>query len=244
MGDPEWISDFDETLSLSRQAGDPMVHAVSLLYKYAVGLPNGCLMADDADLRKTGEALALAERYGDDFAVTSAKFARGLVLAHIRGPQCAEALDLLAYAAEAARREIFTMWILPIIDFEVAKKKACTGDLDGAIEMARALVDAEFAVGQLISRAPAVSLLVDFLIDRATEDDLREAQAAVDRLSADPTEPGVVINEMALLRGRAQLARAHGDTDTFQRIVRECREKATAYGFEGHLAMADAMTAD
>jgi adenylate cyclase len=78
-------------------------------------------------------------------------------------------------------------------------------------------------------------------VKRATPADLRHAQTAVDRLSADPTEPGVVLNEIALLRGRAQLARAHGDANAFERIVREYRGKATAYGFEGHLAMANVM---
>jgi adenylate cyclase len=84
-------------------------------------------------------------------------------------------------------------------------------------------------------------LLVDLMLERATAADLGEAQDAVDRLAADPTEPGVVLNEMALLCGRALLAKAHGDADAFQRIVREYREKAAAYGFQGHLAMADAI---
>ena len=75
-----------------------------MLYRYGTGLPNGCLVADDDDLRKTDEALLVAERAGDDFAVTSAKFARGLVLAYRRGPRCAEALDLLGIAADAARQ--------------------------------------------------------------------------------------------------------------------------------------------
>jgi adenylate cyclase len=215
---------------------------VGLLYRYGIGLPTGCLVADDHDVEMTGEALLLAERSGDDFALNSARFARGLVLAHQLGPQCAEALDLLAFAGDAARREIFTMWILPIIDFETAKEKARTGDLDGAIALARALVDAEFASGQLSSRAAAVTLLVEMLLERATAADMREAQAVIDRLAADPTEPGVVLNEIALLRGRALLAKAHGDADAFQRIVREYRDRVTAYGFEGHLAMADVMT--
>jgi hypothetical protein len=33
----------------------------------------------------------------------------------------------------------------------------------------------------------------------------------------------------------------HGDANAFERIVREYREKATAYGFEGHLAIANVM---
>jgi adenylate cyclase len=198
-------------------------------------------VAKDDDVAMTGEALLLAERSGDDFALNSAKFARGLVLAHQRGPRCAEGLNLLAIAGDAARREVFTMWTLPIIDFEMAKEKARTGDLDGAIELARALVDAEFASGQLISRAAAVTLLVDLMLERATAADMREAQAVIDRLAADPTEPGVVLNEIALLRGRALLAKAHGDTDAFQRIVTEYRDNAISYGFAGHLAMADTL---
>ena len=214
---------------------------MGLLYRYGVGLPNGCLVADDDDLAVTAEALLLAERSGDDFALNSAKFARGLVLAHHRGPQRVEALDLLAIAADAARREIFTMWILPIIDFEIAKEKAHTGDLDGAIELARRLVDAEFASGQLISRAAAVTLLVDFLLERATAADPGEAQTAW--IDWRPTRPN---RESSSTRSQCSVGvpnlRRRTATRAFQRIVSEYRDKATAYGFEGHLAMADAMT--
>jgi adenylate cyclase len=184
------------------------MQAISLFYRFGIGLPNGCLVVNDDDLAMTGDALLLAERSGDDFAVNSARLARGLVLAHHRGPRCAEGLNLLAIAGDAARREVFTMWTLPIIDFEIAKEKARTGDL---------------------------------MLERAMAADMREAQAVIDRLAADPTEPGVVLNEIALLRGRALLAKAHGDTDAFQRIVTEYRDNAISYGFAGHLAMADTL---
>ncbi|MDT5161081.1 MAG: adenylate cyclase, partial [Mycobacterium sp.] len=236
QGDPGWESDFDEAVSIGRRLADPTTYAVGLLYRYGIGLPNGCLAVDADDLAMTAEALLLAERSGDDFALNSARFARGLVLAHHRGPQCAEAVDLMEIAGDAARREIFTMWVLPIIGLETAKEKAHTGDLDDAIALARALVDAEFASGQLSGKGPAVTLLVELLLQRAAEADASEAQAAVDRLAALETEPGVVLIEVALLRVRALLAKAHGDADAFQRIVREYRERATAYGFEGHLA--------
>jgi adenylate cyclase len=239
LGIPDWYSDFDEAVSISRRLSDPTMQAISLFYRYGVGLPNGCLVVNDDDLAVTADTLLLVERSGDDFALNSARFARGLVLAHQRGPRCAEGLDLLAIAGDAARREVFTMWTLPIIHFETAKEKARAGHLDGAIDLARTLVDAEFASGQLISRAAAVTLLVDLMLERATAADLGEAQDAVDRLAADPTEPGVVLNEMALLRGRALLAKAHGDADAFRRIVSEYREKAAAYGFQGHMATAD-----
>ena len=38
-----------------------------------------------------------------------------------------------------------------------------------------------------------------------------DAQAAINRLAAVPTHPGFVLHEIALLRLRALLARAHGD---------------------------------
>ena len=54
----------------------------------------------------------------------------------------------------------------------------------------RTLVDTEFASGQLISRAAAVTLLVDFLLERATAADLQEAQAADRSTGGRPDRTG------------------------------------------------------
>jgi hypothetical protein len=50
----------------------------------------------------------------------------------------------------------------------------------------------------------------------------------------DPTEPKVVLSEIALLRTHALILMPRGDVDATPRVVRECRETACAYGFEGH----------
>ena len=56
-----------------------------------------------------------------------------------------------------------------------------------------------------------------------------------------PADEGLVIREIWLLRSRALLARAHG-ADT---AYRDCRDRyramAKQFGFEGHLAWAEAM---
>jgi adenylate cyclase len=60
-------------------------------------------------------------------------------------------------------------------------------------------------------------------------------------LTAAPTDPGFVLHELPLLRLRALLARAHGD-ETGYRDSRDCyRKMATSLGFQGHIAMAEAM---
>jgi adenylate cyclase len=45
-----------------------------------------------------------------------------------------------------------------------------------------------------------------------------------------------------LLRLRALLARAHGDDSGYQEFADRYRKLATSLGFEGHMAIANAMT--
>jgi hypothetical protein len=64
---------------------------------------------------------------------------------------------------------------------------------------------------------------------------------AIERLAAAPTDEGLVLRDIWLLRLRALLARAHGD-DTAYRDYREpYRAMATSLGFEGHMKWAEAM---
>ena len=57
-----------------------------------------------------------------------------------------------------------------------------------------------------------------------------------------PIEPGVVLYEIALLRLRALLARASGDEHEYRQYRDRYRTMANEIGFEGHIAMAEAMT--
>jgi hypothetical protein len=67
---------------------------------------------------------------------------------------------------------------------------------------------------------------------------------AVQQLAAAalPTNPGFALHELPLQRFRALLARARGDEIAYRDFVDRYRADAATVGFEGHLAMANAMT--
>lgn len=64
---------------------------------------------------------------------------------------------------------------------------------------------------------------------------------AIDRLAAVPTDPGFVLFEVPLLRLRALLARAHHDAEAYKQFRDRYRDRAKTVGFEGHIALAEAM---
>jgi hypothetical protein len=121
---------------------------------------------------------------------------------------------------------------LAIVDPEIARERARNGDLDGAIELARAAIDDMFDRGAMFLRGVATTILVEALLDRGADGDLREAQAAIDRLTAVPTEPGFVLHAIPLLRLQALVARAQGSEVAYRDLMARYRVKALAAGFE------------
>jgi len=138
-------------------------------------------------------------------------------------------------------REKLTVTLRRLTDLEFARAKLRSGELDGAIALARQVLDEQFATEETIFRGPATAVLGEALLHRGTESDIEEAQKAVDRLAGVPTEPGFVLHELPLLRLRALLARNSGDMLGYQQFLARFREKALAADFEGYLAQADAM---
>ena len=67
---------------------------------------------------------------------------------------------------ERAANNLFTMTNLPIADVHIAREKARTGDIGGAIELARTVVDDLFHSGGCIWTALATSVLVEALLQR------------------------------------------------------------------------------
>jgi hypothetical protein len=106
----------------------------------------------------------------------------------------------------------------------------------------RAAVDHLARQGQLLAWGiPATGVLVETLLDRGTDSDVAEAEAAIDRLAAAPADEGLVIREIWLLRLRALLARAHGDEARYREFRDRYRDMAKTLGFEGHIAWAEEM---
>ena len=133
------------------------------------------------------------------------------------------------------------MVMVPVVDIHIAQQKARSGDLDGAIGLARAVVDDLFDSGGAIWSVLATTVLVEALLRRGADGDPQDAHAAIDTLAAVPTDPGFVLHEIPLLRLRALLARARGDEADYREFRDRYRAKATRCGFEGHMALAEAM---
>ena len=166
---------------------------------------------------------------------------RGLFLVSQGGPQRTAGFALLAQYREAHLRHGYAKTVARTVDTEIAKEKARTGDVDGAIELARAVVDYTFDAGDMISVGEATRVLAEALLQRGTAADLTEAQTAIDRLAAEPTDPGFVLFEVPLLRLRALLAQARGDAATYAQFRDSYRDTAKRLGFEGHIALAETM---
>jgi adenylate cyclase len=200
------------------------------------------MRVDAAVLRETAEMLQIAERSGEDFTLTMARMARGVALVHHDDTGRQEGLDLLARVRDAVLREQFSGNMVPIVDLQYAKEKIRTGDLADAIELSRAVVEQEYDSGEIEFRGAAVTVLVESLLARGTAADLQEAQAAIDRLAAVPTEPGFMVYEVALLGLRALLARARGEAAGYREFAERYRQMATSLGYEGHTATAATLT--
>ncbi|MGO9157104.1 adenylate/guanylate cyclase domain-containing protein [Mycobacterium sp.] len=240
LGIEGWHSDADEAVVLGAGV-DRKSYVSAVMYKYVVAVPVGALSADAVALRETAEALRIAEQVGDDHTVALAQLVRGVVLVHHGGTYRHEGFSVLTRARDIALQKGFTLNALAVVDPEIARERARTGDLDGAIELSRAAIDDMFERGAMFLRGFATTVLVESLLARGTEGDVEEAHAAIERLAAVPTDPGFVLHELPLLRMRALSAAAHGDGAGYRDYRDRYRAMARTLGFEGHTAMAEAM---
>jgi adenylate cyclase len=241
LGIPGWKDDFHQAVAMAR-AVDATTLAGLMWFTYVIAIPNGALLPDATTLRDTAELLVMAEQSGDDFALDVARTARGVTLVHQGGPEREAGFDLLAQARQAAIQERFVKLAVPIVDIHLAQERARLADLDDAIGLSRAVVDELFNSGGSVWSALAASVLVESLLRRGGDKDVLDAQDAIDRLAAVPTDPGFVLHEIWLVRLRALLARAHGDDTAYTDFRDSYRDMAKTLGFDGHIAWAEAMT--
>jgi adenylate cyclase len=231
LGMNGWRADGDTAVAVAAPY-DSTSRVAAVMWKYLLAIPIGALPVNAVVLRETADALEIAEQFGDNFTLALARLARGLALVHTDGPDRSEGFDLLAQVREAGLSERFTIVAPLLVDPMLAREAARTGDLDGAIERMRAVVDDSFAVGQMPFRGLAVTVLVESLIERRSDGDLQEAEEAVDRLAAVETEPGYLPVKASLLQLRAKLARIRGDANACQ-YFSDCYDEAvTSCGFE------------
>ena len=241
LGRPGWRDDYDRALAMARSA-DPMSHARVITFTYGFAMAGGVPLADDAALRDIEGALGIIERSSVDIAVGLARFTLGLALVHRDSSAERErGLEVLGQVRDMCHNGRFYVFMLPVIDVWAARGRARCGDRDGALSQMRAATNDLFHAGQHSYGIPATGFLVETLLERGTQGDVAEAEAAIDRLAAAPADEGLVIREIWLLRLRALLARAHGDAAAYTHFRDRYRDMARSLGFEGHIAWAEAM---
>ena len=241
LGIAGWKDDFDQAITARALLTDPGSLAGVLWFTYVPAVPYGVLVPDATALRDTAEILSIAEQSGDDLVLDLARTIHGLALAYQEGPARNRGFELLAKMRERCANNRFALTNLPLIDVHIAREKARTGDLGGAIDLARAVADELFNSGGCIWTALATTVLVEALLQRGGDGDFDEAESAIDKLAAVPTDPGIVVHEISLLRLRALLAQARGDEGAYRDYRDRYRAMATSLGFEGRMKWAEAM---
>jgi class 3 adenylate cyclase len=242
LGRPGWRDDLEQALAMARSA-DPLSYTTVVTYVYSGGIPGGVLVADDRAVRESEDALRIAERSGDDFALVSARMTLGLALVH-RQPAAERdrGQNLLAEV-----REMYLRWQLHLCDLStvnvyLARERFRCGDRDEAIQLMRTAADDLFREGRLLGWGMTTTgVLVKALLERGTDADRAEAEAAIARLAAAPTDDGVAARDIWLLRLRALLARAHGNEAGYRDYRDRYRAMARSLGFEGHMKWAETM---
>jgi class 3 adenylate cyclase len=242
LGLPGWRDDLRHGLAMARSA-DALAYATAVTYVYGAGIPSGVLRPDDSAVGEIEDALRIAERSGDDVALTVTRRTLGVALVH--RPTAAErdrGQQLLAEVSEVFLRRQYLLGDVPLVNVYVARERARRGDRDDAIVLMRDAVDHLLREGRLLSwGVPATGVLVETLLDRGTDGDVAEAEAAIDRLATSSTDDGLALREVWLLRLRALLAKARGDESVYCDYRDRYRAMAKSLGFEGHMKWAEAM---
>jgi class 3 adenylate cyclase len=242
LGRPGWLDDLRQGLAMARTA-DPMVYATVVTYAHGLGILFGVATPGDRTVDELEDALRIAELSSDDLAFAWAGLTMGAALVHRETPaERDRGHKLLTASSEVLRRRGQNLGDLPVADVYAARELARRGDHDDAIPLIRTVVDHLFRKGQqLFWGIPVTGVLVETQLDRGTDGDLTEAEAAIERLAAAPTDDGLAVRDIWLLRLRALLARARGDAADYAHFRDRYRDMARSLGFEGHIAWAEAM---
>jgi hypothetical protein len=194
-------------------------------------------------VREIEDALRIAERSSDDLGVALTRMVLGFALVHRHTDAEHESRQqLLTEVSDVFVRRGYLLCDVPLVNVYLARERARRGERDEAIPLIRASADHLFREGRLLLWGiPATGVLVETLLDRGADDDVAEAEAAIERFARAPADEGLVIRDIWLLRLRALLARAHGDDACYREYRDRYRDMARTLGFEGHIAWAEAM---
>ena len=240
LGRPGWRQDLHDAVAMARHS-TPATLASVVAWTYGFAMQYGVLRADDSAVRAIEEAVQTAEGSSNVVALSLAEYTLGIaLLSRDAAADRHRGLELMMQARDIWLRER-AVFMVPVADLWAARERARRGDRDAAIPVMRQAVDELHQAGRLGYGVWGTGVLVETLLERGAEGDLAEAQEAIDWLANLPADHGSAMREITLLRLRALLARARGDDVAYRDLVGRYRAMAESLGFEGHIAMAEAM---
>ena len=157
LGRRGWRDDLDEAVTLARSVGGPTTRPFVELYRYAAAMQNGAVLPDAHDVTQAAGTLEIARRSANNTAVAYALLNRATTLIHNDSEDTAAGLEFLARAREMIVNEQLIVTLRRMSDIEVARERARSGDLDGAIELATTVLGEQFDTGEMIFRGPATT---------------------------------------------------------------------------------------
>jgi adenylate cyclase len=207
LGRDGWLADMEVGRDLAAPF-DVQSRCNAALYKFVLATSYRLVVPDADDLTYTAGLLEQGEETGDSTPIALARLIRGITLLH-HSPNHHEAgIGLLANAYDDLAR--LSGGLRRFADIEIARHRTLIGDLDGAILLAQATLDEQFATGEMISRGSATTVLVEALLLRGSSGDVDAAQEAIDRLASVPTEPEFALHKQPLAQLRKQIVATRG----------------------------------
>jgi adenylate cyclase len=128
LGREKWKDGFDQAIEISQV--DATTYISIVMFKYALGIPSGALLPDVVAHQETADAMQVAERCSEDFALHMAQLTRGIVMVSAESGDRKLGFDLLEKARSAAVGERFSLTTVPTIDLQTAVDMGRSGDLD------------------------------------------------------------------------------------------------------------------
>jgi hypothetical protein len=241
LGRPGWPQDLHDAVAMARRS-NPETLSGAIAWTYGFAMQYGVLRADDSVLRASEDALLTAHSASSDRAMGLAAYTLAVgLLNRDAAADRRRGLELMTQARDIWLRKR-ALFLIPVTDVWVARETARRGDHDAAIPVMRQAVDELRQAGNLFYGGWGTGVLVETLLERGTEVDLAEAEAAIERLAGAPADEELAIRDIWLLRLRALLYKAHGDAAAYAHFRDRYRDMAKTLGFEGHIAWAEAMT--
>ncbi|MFZ0834810.1 MAG: AAA family ATPase, partial [Mycobacterium sp.] len=241
LGQEGWREDRTHALAMMHDS-DAITQAVVMTYAYGMAIENGVVLADDAALRDISAALDFVQRTADDLALSFTMTTMAGALMH--GDRAAQehGMELWRQIRDRAVSGRYYLSQVPLVDVWIGRGMVIKGDVDGGVALMRASIDESYRGEQFVYCPWATLILVETLLERGVSGDVDEAEAAIERLSALTQFDDWAYQDLIMLRMRALLARAKGDETSYRDFVNRYLEMAESLGFEGHIAMAKAMT--